>query len=382
MRKVANVYKDKKRGTWFFSLSLGYDRFGKRIQPTRRGFKTQTEAKEAMEELIKNYSDAQDIYLHGITFQDFYEKYFFPWYKLGTVEKTYVKTDKTLKRALAYFGKMQMENIRPIHIQEFQQYLVQECPVINKNGSSRPLSNNYIKQIFNKLRVIFKRAVILEVIEENPVDTIGKIRTKRPATAFWTVDEFKKVYNHSYHSDFQESFYKRMMRFLFVTGLRSEELFALQWTDINLKRGTCNINRSLYIRTRTDYEFSETKNTSSIRTITLDQQTITDLKEWKEIQKTISDDLEFVFTFDGLPPSPKTFLGRVKKLAEEAGVKPIHLHGLRHSHVAFLIEHNKNIYAISKRLGHSSVKTTLDKYGHLYPETNQALADEFTKFEV
>lgn len=69
-------------------------------------------------------------------------------------------------------------------------------------------------------------------------------------------------------------------------------------------------------------------------------------------------------------------------MAEIAGVKPIHLHGLRHSHVAFLIEHNNNIYAVSKRLGHSSVKMTLDKYGHLYPETNQTLADEFTKFEV
>ncbi len=78
----------------------------------------------------------------------------------------------------------------------------------------------------------------------------------------------------------------------------------------------------------------------------------------------------------------RRFLWRVKKLAEIAGVKPIHLHGLRHSHVAFLIEHNNNIYAVSKRLGHSSVKMTLDKYGHLYPETNQTLADEFTKFEV
>lgn len=382
MRRVANVYKDEKRGTWYFSLSLGYDRFGKRIQPTRRGFKTQTEAKQAMEELKKNYSDFQNIYLQGITFRDFYKKYFFPWYKLGTVEKTYVKTDETLKRALAYFGKMQIEKIRPIHIQEFQQYLVEKCSVKNRDGSTRPLSNNYIKQIFNKLRIIFKRAVILEVIEENPVDTIGKIRTERSVVEFWTVDEFKKVYNCSYLCDFQETFYKRMMRFLFVTGLRSEELFALQWPDIDFKKGTCSVNKSLYIRTRTDYEFSDTKNTSSVRTITLDKQTIEDLKEWQEVQKSIGDDLGFVFTFDGLPPSPKTFLGRVKKLAEVAGVKPIHLHGLRHSHVAFLIEHNKNIYAVSKRLGHSSIKTTLDKYGHLYPETNQSLADEFTKFEV
>ena len=75
------------------------------------------------------------------------------------------------------------------------------------------------------------------------------------------------------------------------------------------------MSKSLYIRTRTDYDFSDTKNISSIRTITLDKQTIEDLRKWKESQKTIVDDFGFIFTFDGLPPSPKTFLGRVKKIS-------------------------------------------------------------------
>ncbi|MFR6673743.1 MAG: tyrosine-type recombinase/integrase [Enterococcus avium] len=382
MKRASNIYKDKKRGTWYFSVTLGYDRFGKRIQPTRRGFKTQREAKEALEELKKNYSDSQGVYLQGIKFNDFYEKYFFPWYRLGTVEKTYVKTNNILQRALDYFGMMQMENIRPIHIQEFQQHLVENCNVKRKDGSVLPLSNNYVKQMFNKLRVVFKRAVVLEVIKENPVDTIGKIKTERSQVDFWTVDEFKSFYNYSYQNDFQESFYKRLIRFVFVTGVRSEELLALQWSDFDLEKGTCSINKSIYIRTREDYEFTDTKNKSSIRTITLDKQTVKELKEWKEMQATIGDNIDFVFSFDGLPPSPRTILNRIKKLSELAGVKPIHMHGLRHSHVAFLVEHNKNIYAISKRLGHSSIKTTLDKYGHLYPETNQTLADEFTKFDI
>lgn len=382
MRRLANIYKDEKRGTWYFSVTLGYDRFGKRIQPTRRGFKTQREAKAALDELRENFSDSEGIYLQGIIFQEFYDKYFFPWYKLGTIEKTYVKTDNILQRALAYFGHMQVERIRPIHIQEFQQYLVHDSFIKNKTYKKKALSNNYIKQIFNKLRIIFKRAIVLELIKENPVDTIGKIRTERSIVDFWTVEEFKKVYNCAYLCDFQESFYKRMMRFLFVTGLRSEELLALQWTDLDLKKGLCSINKSLYLRKRDDYEFSDTKNPSSIRTITLDQQTVTELKEWKKEQKNIGDDISFIFSFDGFPPSPRTFLGRIKKLSEHAGVKPIHMHGLRHSHIAFLIEHNKNIYAISKRVGHSSIKTTLDKYGHLYPETNQTLADEFSKFDV
>lgn len=382
MRRVTNVYKDEKRGTWYFTVTLGYDRFGKRIQPTRRGFKTQHEAKEALEELKKHYSASAGVYLQGIKFERFYKRYFFPWYRLGTIEKTYVKTDNILQRALKYFGHMQVEKIRPIHIQEFQQYLIHECFITYKDGSTKPLSNNYVKQIFNKLRVVFNRAVVLEVIKENPVDSIGKLRTERSLVEFWTVEEFKKVYRCSYLCDFQESFYKRMMRFLFVTGLRSEELFALQWTDIDLQKGTCSINKSIYIRRRDDYEFTDTKNVSSIRTITLDKQTIVDLEEWKIEQNKIGIDIDFVFSFDGLPPSSRTFLARMKKLAECAGVKPIHIHGLRHSHVAFLIEHNQNIYAVSKRLGHSSIKTTLDKYGHLYPETNQTLADEFTRFEV
>lgn len=381
MRRVSNVYKDEVRGTWFYSVTLGVDRFGKRVQRSKKGFLTQREAKEALEEAKRNYEESDGVYLKGIKFKEYFENYFFPWYKLGTVEKTYYKTKKALKRALDYFGKMQVENIRPIHIQEFQQYLATECFIKNKDGSTRKLSNNYIKQIFNKLRVVFQRAKVLEIIKENPVDSIGKIRVERPSVEFWTYDEFKKVYQTPYLRDFYEDFYKRFMRFLFVTGMRSEELFALQWDDVNFEKMTCTINKSLYIRTRTDYEFSDTKNRSSIRTLALDQKTIQVLKDWKEEQKEIGE-IDFIFSYDGLPPSPKTFRTRIQKLAEQAGVKPITLHGLRHSHVAFLIEHNKNIYAVSKRLGHSSVKTTLDKYGHLYPDTNQQLADEFSRFDI
>lgn len=380
MRRVPNVYKDKERGTWFYSATLGLDRQGKRVQRCKKGFTTQKEAREALDNAKKEFEESGGAYLKGIKFDRYYEKYFVPWYRMSTLEKTYVKTESSLKKAVDFFGNMRMEDIRPIHIQEFQRYLSTECFYENKSGRF-PISNNYIKQIFNKLRVVFERAKILEIIAENPVDSIGRIRVTKPKVSFWTYEEFKQVYNTSYLCDFTESFIKRMIRFLFVSGLRSEELFALMWEDIDFKNKTCTINKSIYIKTRTDYEFSDTKNSSSARTIALDVKTMEDLKQWKKEQKTIGD-IDFVFSYDGLPPSPKTFLGRVKKLAQQAGVKEITLHGLRHSHVAFLIEHNKNIYAISKRLGHSSVKTTLDKYAHLYPDTNQQLADEFTRFDI
>ena len=52
---------------------------------------------------------------------------------------------------------------------------------------------------------------------------------------------------------------------------------------------------------------------------------------------------------------------------------------LRHSHVSMLIEMGFDILEISKRLGHESVKTTLDTYAHLYPGKDRKLAGELNK---
>ena len=60
---------------------------------------------------------------------------------------------------------------------------------------------------------------------------------------------------------------------------------------------------------------------------------------------------------------------------EEAGVKRITIHGLRHSHVSLLISKKYDIFEISKRIGHKSVKTTQDTYGHLFDEVQRSIAN-------
>ena len=76
MRKIANVYKDRKEALGFF-CNFRTRSLWKRIQVTRRGFKTQGEARRGLEELKQSFSDSQGIYLQGITFHDFYREYFF-----------------------------------------------------------------------------------------------------------------------------------------------------------------------------------------------------------------------------------------------------------------------------------------------------------------
>lgn len=68
---------------------------------------------------------------------------------------------------------------------------------------------------------------------------------------------------------------------------------------------------------------------------------------------------------------------RANDLAECAkhGVKPIgkrpRIHDLRHSHASWLIAAGVPLTVIQRRLGHESIKTTSDLYGHLMPDVQQ-----------
>ena len=66
-------------------------------------------------------------------------------------------------------------------------------------------------------------------------------------------------------------------------------------------------------------------------------------------------------------------------LSDEAGLKRITIHGLRHSHVSLLISKKYDIFEVSKRIGHKSVKTTQDIYGHLFDDVQKSIANDLDK---
>ncbi len=70
----------------------------------------------------------------------------------------------------------------------------------------------------------------------------------------------------------------------------------------------------------------------------------------------------------------------IKQTSQKAGLHPIRVHDLRHSHASMLIELGFTPLEIAERLGHESVKTTLDTYSHLYPDKDQKLAARLNQF--
>ena len=73
---------------------------------------------------------------------------------------------------------------------------------------------------------------------------------------------------------------------------------------------------------------------------------------------------------------------KMKRHIELSGVKKIRVHDLRRSHVAMLINMGVQPIAISQRLGHEKVTTTMNVYGHLYPNTQRELADKLNELKM
>lgn len=84
-----------------------------------------------------------------------------------------------------------------------------------------------------------------------------------------------------------------------------------------------------------------------------------------------------VFTApEGGPIRMSTWRRRFWYQAVDATVgRPMRPHDLRHTHAALLIAAGEDPYVISQRLGHASIRTTYDIYGHLFEGRDREAAD-------
>lgn len=147
------------------------------------------------------------------------------------------------------------------------------------------------------------------------------------------------------------------------TGMRLSEIKALTWDDIDLKNHKISITKSW---DSVVGKFKPTKNSSSVRTIAINQKLV---NLFEQMKKSSMHKMVFI-TQDETVPTSNAVNKVLRKLLNELDIhrKGFHFHSLRHSHVALLIANGIDIYTISKRLGHSNTATTSQIYAYLLDE--------------
>ena len=68
-----------------------------------------------------------------------------------------------------------------------------------------------------------------------------------------------------------------------------------------------------------------------------------------------------------------------QRLAKLSGQGKPKLHALRHSHASILFAEGESLFEVSRRLGHRSIATTADLYGHVLPGWQKEAANAFAK---
>ena len=175
-------FKKDKRGKYYFTASLGFDEVtGKRIQKMRSGFSTIKEAREAYAEIISNFGKEAYSSNSTMLYEEFFYTIFLPYYKGRVKERTYNNRLSTIKNTFAYFFKMKLKSIAPVHIQKWQNELLEQY------------ENTYVRNIYGLFQMSLDRAVVLGMISSNPAKIVGNVKKSKKEIDFWTKEEFEKA---------------------------------------------------------------------------------------------------------------------------------------------------------------------------------------------
>ena len=158
------------------------------------------------------------------------------------------------------------------------------------------------------------------------------------------------------------------------TGCRIGELIALDTDRYQPDKRIVRIERSL-AEVRGHLRFGQPKTTAARRAVTLPTWLPGVIDGHLADYPPGPDGLIFTAP-EGGPIRRNGFRARVWLPAVAGSVgQPMRFHDLRHSHVALLIAEGAHPAVIASRLGHTSVKTVLDVYGHLYEGLDRDAAD-------
>jgi integrase len=169
--------------------------------------------------------------------------------------------------------------------------------------------------------------------------------------------------------------------FAAYTGCRRGKVLALRWQDVNFDDSTVTISRSLTER----LEFKTPKNDKS-KTLTMPQALVAALKTHRAGQAkgrlflgpAYKDQSLVLAHADGSPIAPWNFGRAVRDLMLRTGITGT-LHSLRDTHASLLAKAGVPIEVVSKRLGHSSIGVTCERYLDVYTDRDAAAATAFER---
>lgn len=379
MAMIKQYKKKNGEKAWYFKTYLGIDPLtGKKKYTTKRGFRTQKEAKTALSRLELELQKTGIPTSTNTIFKEAAELWL-ESYKKTVKESSYSRTKIIFnKHIYPKFGNIKLSKINTAY-----------CQKVVNDWSEKGTSKQY-PLFINYMNKVFKYAINIGLTSDNPTLNLlipkPQIKTEKKLKLY-TKEQLELFLNEV--SQEQNPYFKNrdytLFRLLAFSGCRIGEILALTWDNINFKTNEMAIKKTV---ARSDkYYISETPKTKkSNRIIYLDEKTIKQLKFWKLEQRKYLFQLGFakanyLFTNDENNFTiNQSVAERYNIYRERAGLPYIGLHGFRHTHASMLYEAGADHKEVQERMGHANIKTTMDTYTHITNSKKEETTQKLTNY--
>ena len=297
-----------------------------------------------------------------------------------TFERNYVKTalrettqnmyDVDFRlHILPKLGSKHLDQITRSDVEEFIAHLVNE----------KRLAHPTIRIAMSHLTACLNHAIDHGIISANPTKKTAKYYKQAPVRH----EEIQPLNENEVRLFLQTVLqyspdYYPLFLCAIHTGMRSGELAALQWGDIDFNSGFLTVRRQ-YVWGKV-IPFTKTNRVHRVDLSKALMSALQDLKrrrreQWLEKGKNEIPDW-VLCNREGNPPDMQNVKNRhFYRCLEKAGLRRIRFHDLRHTFASLLLTNRESLTYVKEQLGHSSITMTVDTYGHLVPGANRKAMD-------
>lgn len=418
---MGNVYVQKRGKVYQYQFAIA-SIDGKRKYKNKSGFRTKSEAIEAGVKAYNEYINVgQCVEPSKMSYSDYLDYWMKEHCEINLKYHTIQAYQNIIKNHIKpKLGFYMLSQLTTSVIQEF----------INNIYLEKGFSKNFLKNILKVLKGSLGYATdVVGFIKVNP-----SLKVRLPKYDIPDSDPVYILSNEEVEKILERFSNNPCVYYAFLTayytGLRVSEVFGLTWDDIDFVKRTITVNKNILKKNQaggtknrlisgnstTVWYFGTCKTKGSYRTIEIGDTLLKALKKYKEEQiqnrkdygdtymkhykkivnnpynnkpeiKIINayaelevplEEVKLVFlkkngVFEGTDSCKYPF----KVIHYELGI-PCRFHDFRDTHATRLIEAGADIKAVSKRLGHSNIRTTYEIYVKV---TTKMESDTVEKFE-
>lgn len=357
--------KDRKGKQWVAQIFLEN---GKTKQ---RYFSTEKEAVQALGEMLYEQRQGTLVTEGDQTITQHFERWL-AVHKTTIRHSTYLTYRSALdKHILPAFGHLALRKLTAQHLDTFYARKVEEG-----------LSSSRVHALHTVIYMALQQAIRWRLLARNVGEDVSLPRDSRPhERQTLTTEQAQKLLDAARGHRLEA-----MLTLALTTGMRRGELLALRWQDIDFTNRRLSIQRSVS-RLPGGYRVSEPKTTSGKRSITLPPFVIVALGQHRVRQLETKlkvgpaweeHDLVFSNSYGRFLNSASLY-HLFTSVVKKAGLPHMRFHDLRHSAATLLLAMKVPVKVIQELLGHSSITTTLNVYGHVLPTMQDEAMDNMER---